>query len=88
MKDNHYTQYTDYISPQICPLCQKSHPVGKLSGGKVPRYFCRYCLTEFDVIETEDKKILAEVTLYTASGIKAGVKLYKYQKRNKVFAPV
>ena len=88
MKETKYTPYHDYISPQICPLCQHAHPVGKLAGGKVPKYFCRTCLIEFDVMMTEDKKILAKLPSYTASGIKAGVKFYKYQKRKKRFIPL
>lgn len=88
MGKNKYTPYREYIVPQICPICGKSHPVGKLSGGKTPKYFCMSCLIEFDVKLMDDGKIVAELPTYTASGIKAGQTIYKYQPRNKRFIPI
>lgn len=88
MEHKKYIPYEEYLTPQICPVCNRSHPVGKLAGGKVPKYFCRSCLIEFDVRKTEDDKIIAETPSYTASGIKSGSRLYKYQKRKKSFVPI
>lgn len=88
MEKNKYTPYKEYMVPQICPLCGKSHPVGKLSGGKIPKYFCKSCLIEFKIRLTEDSKIIAELPTYTASGVKAGQTIYKYQPRNKRFIPI
>ena len=77
--------FRDYdIEHQKCPVCNNDHPVGKLSGGQAPKFYCRNCGEEFKVEKT-NKGIIATVKLFTVSGVKAGTKTYLYDEKTKSF---
>lgn len=79
--------FGDYdLAHQKCPKCNNSHPVGKLSGGHSPKFYCRSCGHEFKV-ELKGKRIIATVKFYTVSGVRAGDKRYIYKRKTGCFEP-
>ena len=45
----------------VCPQCNRSTTVGKLSGGETIVYYCRECYLEFKV-KRQKKKITCDLT--------------------------
>lgn len=71
--------------PKICPICQSDTKIGKLCGGKSPKYFCHNCCVEFTVSESKNYRIFAKVAYFTISGQSAGFEIFQFNKQTKEY---
>ena len=81
--EKHFRGYD--IVHQKCPMCNNAHPVGRLSGGQTPKFYCRNCGEEFSVRKTKKGIIVATVKMFTISGVRAGIKIFHYNEDTSRF---
>ena len=70
----------------VCPMCNRSTPVGKLYGGNKILYYCKDCYVEFSV--KIDKKGQGFCEISYSYGVKVTPQRFQWSKAKKRWVKV